>query len=742
MPVTIRSRLLLLVLAVLVPGVLGMAFLIARTFDAERDAHFRTLRDTARAMSMLVDRELANRTAIARVLSHSRWLDQGLPLSAEAHAGIERLARRAVQGTQGWVELRASEGRVLLDTRWSGGTRPATATPVAEPHEPLVDEPRTLPLRQEGGLAYTAVVEPVRRDGQTVFNVIVGLPVSELQRVIDAQQMSDDWVGAVLDSRATVMARHPGGAAFVGKRATPDVLARLAESREGLFHSVSLDGSLTTGYYHTAAGGWTYISAMPRSQFGGLFAQAVLPLTMGALLLLLAAIAGAVWLSRRIVTPVHALKHAAARVQAGLPVPYTPTGIVECDEVACALAEASEAIRHNRDDLQRQVEEAVQRTRLAEQRVSKSQRVEALGRLTGGVAHDFNNLLGIISNSAHLIQRHPAAAELQVPLGATLRAVEVGGQLTQHLLRFAGRRPVRPQRVELGRYLPELQELLRTVVGRRVEFSVQVAPGTLPICVDSGELELSLINLALNARDAMPGGGEVRVHARNAEPEDTEGLPAGPYVLITVSDDGQGIPPELAARVFEPFFTTKPVGKGTGLGLSQVHGFCTQAGGAARLASTPGLGTTVSMILRAGVDDTQEPPAAGPAPMQQIRGTRVLLVEDNRALGDVTAALLQSHGATVLRAAHAAEALALLDGGAAVDVVLSDVVMAGERDGLELAHRLRRDRPALPVLLISGFSTAADASDFTVLRKPTTETELLAALHDALAGKRRPVPHS
>jgi CheY-like chemotaxis protein len=360
------------------------------------------------------------------------------------------------------------------------------------------------------------------------------------------------------------------------------------------------------------------------------------------------------------------------------------------------------------------------------------------------VAHDFNNLLGVISNSAHLIQRHPAAAELQAPLATTLRAVAVGSQLTQHLLRFSGRRPVRPQKLTLTDFLPEVQKLLSSVLGRHIKIIVHVAPDAEPVRVDGGELELALINLALNARDAMPSGGELRLRARNAEARDTEGLAEVEqrrYVLITVSDDGVGIAPELAKRVFEPFFTTKEVGKGTGLGLSQVHGFCVQAGGAARLDSTPGLGTTVSLLLPAdeGRADPRAAESRNETAAPLIAGAHVLLIEDNDELGRVTAALLQSYGAIVHWAVDAAQALRQLDEQPPVDIVLSDVVMPGGMDGLTLARQLRRERPGLPVVLISGYSQAAvDATDLVVLRKPCAAEDLLRALRDALATRAQP----
>lgn len=740
MPVTIRSRLLLLVLAVLLPGALGVALLIGSTYEAERDAYHRNLRDTARAMSMLVDGELSRRATLAHVLSQSPELDGPVPLEAERRQAFEQQARRTMQGLDGWLELRAP-GRVLLNTRLPAGT-PADApgpamlssTGQMQPLQPLAGTQGPAPQY------YAAWVEPVRRGGQVIYNIVITIRPQELQRIVPAQA-SPGWIGVVLDSGGHVVARQPGGTAYTGRAVGDDLLARMAGAREGGFESVSLDGVPTTGYFSTSALGWSYISAMPRDAFAGRLPREVLRVVTGALALGALAVGGALWVSRRIERPIRALKAAAQDLQAGRPVATQPTGIAECDEVAEALASAGRAMAGSRGELEHSAAQAVERRRLVEQRSAQSQRVEALGRLTGGVAHEFNNLLGIISNSMHLMQRSPSAAELQAPLAATQRAVDKGSQLTQHLLRFSGRRPaVRVQTLSPARYLPEVQELLRSVLGRRIEVQVHVAPGVSSVRVDASELDLALVNLALNAHDAMPSGGELRLRAANATADDLEGLalPAGDYVLLTVGDDGTGMAPELAEHAFEPFFTTKPVGQGSGLGLSQVYGFATQAGGTARLASTPGLGTTVSLLLPVARAQDQRPPAPFmPAMSLSIAGAAVLLVEDDEALGDVTAALLMSHGARVMRASHAEAALRLLEAGAAIDVVLSDIVMPGALDGVGLARRLRELRPGLPVVLITGFSNTRMAEgEFPVLRKPGTPAELLAALQAALATAR------
>jgi len=287
------------------------------------------------------------------------------------------------------------------------------------------------------------------------------------------------------------------------------------------------------------------------------------------------------------------------------------------------------------------------------------------------------------------------------------------------------------------------------LLGSRVKVSVHVAPGTAAVHTDASELEIAIIHLALNARDAMPNGGELRLRARDANADDLSlnpGLAPGRYVLVTVGDDGAGIAPELAAHAFEPFFTTKGLGEGSGLGLSQVHGFCAQSGGTARLDSTPGLGTTVMLLLPAVYAPADSTPASLPAEVDvqaamrgQIAGARVLLVEDNAALGDITTELLEAHGARIQRADSAAQALHLVAEGQVFDAVLSDVMMPGAMDGLALARRLRVLRPLLPVVLITAFgqSVAGTADEFKVLSKPCPPNELLLALSEAIGAQVR-----
>lgn len=262
---------------------------------------------------------------------------------------------------------------------------------------------------------------------------------------------------------------------------------------------------------------------------------------------------------------------------------------------AAALLYASLlALRRTR----RMQEEARERAR-AEERLRHSQKMDALGELTGGVAHDFGNLLAVVNNAAHVLEEKMEPGDGAV--GAILRAVESGTRLTRQLLSFARRQPLNPERIELDRALPGLADLLKSSVGSGVALGIHVAPDTPAVCVDRGELEAALINLAANARDAMNRQGQLEILARASEPGEGP-QPGQRYAIVSVSDSGQGIPPEIHSRVFDPFFTTKPAGSGTGLGLSQVYRFCQQAGGGVQLESDVGIGTTVSLFLPAAAD--------------------------------------------------------------------------------------------------------------------------------------------
>jgi len=360
-----------------------------------------------------------------------------------------------------------------------------------------------------------------------------------------------------------------------------------------------------------------------------------------------------------------------------------------------------------------------------QKQLAESQKFDALGQLTGGIAHDFNNLLMIISGSLHILKRSGSDDEkVDRAMAAIETASKRGAALTNQLLTFARRQSVNPQAIHIAERIASIREVLDAGVGSAVRLALDIAPDAWPITTDVSELETALLNLVINARDAMPDGGTVTIATRNlvlAEPPLT-----GDFVAISIADNGLGIPGDVLDKIFEPFFTTKPIGKGTGLGLSQVHGFAHQAGGTVRVASDLGKGTTFTILLPRSLD----------APVRETTGTAsfrgsgtVLLVEDNPDVAIVSTGLLEQLGYHVRRVADAEAALREieLDG---VDFVFSDIVMPGKMDGLSLAHHLRQIRPGLPILLATGYSDVAAGvrGDFPILRKPYEIHELSEAI--------------
>ena len=375
-----------------------------------------------------------------------------------------------------------------------------------------------------------------------------------------------------------------------------------------------------------------------------------------------------------------------------------------------------------------ELQDEMQRRAHAEQALVQAQKLEALGQLTGGVAHDFNNLLAVIGNSTELHRRrHPELAG-EAPLAAISRAVDSGARLVRQLLSFARRQALKTEVISLQRWLPDAASLVRTTLGGSTRLQLHVDADTAPIRVDTAELELALINLAVNAKDAMGDSGLLEISTGNAAPDDAAGAP---MVFIRVADDGSGIAADVLGKVFDPFFTTKPAGKGSGLGLSQVYGLCVQAGGTATIESKPGRGTAVTLLLPAAAHEPVALAAkAGEAP-GPLSG-RILLVEDNDDLAAAQRMLLQTMGFAVEHARDAEAALALIESKAtAFDVVVSDVVMPGVMDGIQLAFRLRAIVPSLPVILTTGYAARleeAKAAGFRVLAKPVEIDELLAEL--------------
>ncbi|HWA46141.1 MAG TPA: PAS domain-containing protein [Hypericibacter adhaerens] len=377
--------------------------------------------------------------------------------------------------------------------------------------------------------------------------------------------------------------------------------------------------------------------------------------------------------------------------------------------------------------------------------LQQAQKMEAVGQLTGGIAHDFNNLLGVIvGNLDLLIVRLADRPEDQRMLQRAMEAAERGASMTHRLLAFSRRQTLQPRRVEVNLLVNEMSELLGHTLGETIEIRTALGESVWPINADRVQLESAILNLAINARDAMPSGGRLAIATLNQTFEEADSpadstITPGDYVMIAVSDNGGGMTPEVLTRVFEPFFTTKQVGKGSGLGLPMVYGFVKQSGGHVTIYSESGRGTTVKLYLPRSSDGRSAPPLEAAAPTAAILGRRILVVEDNPAMREFSRTALTALGYEAVVADGAPEALRLLSADLSVDLLFTDVILGAGMSGFELAREAQRQRPDLRVLFTSGFverdmiSAQGVDPDQELLSKPFRTAELGRRLSQILA---------
>jgi signal transduction histidine kinase/ActR/RegA family two-component response regulator len=425
----------------------------------------------------------------------------------------------------------------------------------------------------------------------------------------------------------------------------------------------------------------------------------------------------------------------AAAVGRGERVRAPAEGLKEVRTVATELQQASERIAAANALMEKRVEEAVAESRRAHDALLQNQKLEALGKLTGGIAHDFNNLLQTISAAIEVALRVRDPGAIKSAMESGKRAVARATKLTRQLTTFGRGTVSAPTVVDLKGHIGEFRDLIEGALRGDIELSFEMADDLWPVYVDPVQLDLAVLNAALNARDAMPEGGRLEIVGTNetVQPGSPAGAEPGEYVRLNICDTGSGIAAEHLARVFEPFYTTKEVGKGSGLGLAQVYGFARQSGGTASIVSTPGKGTMVCLFLpRTHRAEAADVAARAPQAREPGATSTVLFVVDDQLVSEVMVPGLRSSGYNVITASDAVSALAALRTHE-IDVVLSDIVMPGQGDGLYLAQEMRLTRPDVPIVLATGYSDALTAtSAFRVLLKPYTLEDARAALDEEM----------
>jgi signal transduction histidine kinase len=655
---------------------------------AEQDRIERNAVERVRLLSAALARDLTAQLDVLRVLAQSRDFDDGV-----TQQDFSELARRIKQEMPTWQAMRLTDlqTNVVADAPMAPDASGVSRGRIVDldSHRQAVESQKPVigkVLRGPRGRHAFAMRVPVIRDGAVKYVLSAVIAPDIIRDRFLRPGLPEHWIATVIDSGGNVAARSSGPADLIGEPASAAArAARDSGEPEGIYSGFVLEGVPTMSAYRMLpVGNWSVHVGVPRDVF-------------------MAPLRRSLWM-----------------IGAGL----AATLILAVTFLWLLLRE-------------------IRLRRREELGLDTMRRMEALGRMTGGVAHDFNNLLMIVQGGAEGMKRRAADPERQRTYAdAILTAVQRGQALTRQLLAFAQRSAHEPVGFRMQDRAVELKDLLSRSVRQNVDVRLSIPSNIWPVRADPNALEVALINLAVNASDAMPEGGALLIGAMNINwSKGREGNPGlqGAFVAIEVRDTGTGIAPEHIDHIFEPFFTTKPTGKGTGLGLSQVYGFAQQSGGAVTVKGRPGEGSTFTLFLPRATEVTAAPRPAAPAPAQSTNNKgHILLVEDNLQVAEVTAAMLSDAGYEVTRSASASGALDLLNAGREFDALLSDIVMEEGISGLDLARRAREKWPELPIVLMTGFSEALKGADFVevpVVFKPFTQEEILAALRQV-----RPAP--
>jgi len=726
-----RSQLLLLLLSVLVPAFLASGWSIWYVYSDEQQAQEKNLLETARSFAMIVDNDLRIREAILRTLANSTALERD---DTKAFYDYARLVAPTPEST---IVLRHASGRQLLNTRRpfgealpaKGGSNLADLRNAYGPNDTVVSD---LFLGKVAKRLDFAIQVPVKHNPYSNAFLEMGVNASELQAILQQQRFPASWITTIVDRKGIVLARSHDPERFVGKAVSERTQKVLQSSRNGVYHSVTLDEIPVKAYFsRVPLADWSVFISIPEYDVSRTAVQAASFLAAASIVLLAVAVLAASWLARRTIKPIEDLGAAAERMARNEELVHAPFGIREIDAVARQMVDASTQIRQATIRLEQQVAEAVTKAERAERALQHSQKLEALGRLTGGIAHEFNNVLQTISSAVQLAKLVPKPEHVVPLMEKCSMAVERATALTSQLSAFGRTQEAKLTTVVLNRQIEAFKDLVKGILPTNIDFRISLSDASWPVTVDTLQFELAFLNVVINARDAMPSGGVLTVETSN-EPmaQPPGGLPPGEYVRIRIGDTGTGMSAEVMAKAFEPFYTTKPVGKGTGLGLAQVYGFARQSHGALVLHSMEGEGTTVEFYLprssaqAGGLDDTLE---------QQERGATatgtLLFVEDDPLVKETMVPALKSAGLEVIAASNAEEALAILESGMQVHSVLSDVMMPGKTNGVGLAKVILEKWSSTRIILATGYSdTKIDLPEVRVVAKPYQVADIVRML--------------
>jgi len=742
----IPGRLALLVLALALPLNLLIAGVIWGLVNRADEAQRTSLLYTARSIAAGVDAEIGKYIALAESLARApELLDDNLD-------AFEVEARREFPaGGDVWALVADVNGKQLINTLASPGQPLPRRNPDA-----LEAQQRALATHSivvsgimRGSVAqdWVATIQfPIFKSGQPFRVLAVSMRRESFLRLLSAHDLPTNWLVGIIDGQGRFIARVPQGDAKVGQLAVQGW--RAIKDRTGLFEYLSLEGeALIRANVHPSATNWAVGVAIKKAELRAMAWNTarwavMLGAGLSAASLLLAGI-----IARQITRPIEQLRRSFADIsgEPSKPIAMGPPEIMQLqDTLYRATVDRANANQELTAALSK-LDQEMELREDAQAALAQAQRLEAIGQLSGGVAHDFNNVLAAISGYLDVVTLRSGDEKISEAAQGAMDAVQMGASLTRRLLTLSRRSEFGLETLDLNERIASTVGLLTRTLGEHMTLSLRASPHPCRTVANPGDVDNAILNLAINARDAMLQGGVLTLETRNVtlDANAAARIPnarPGDFVVVAVSDTGQGMGPDVLRRAMEPFFTTKEKGYGTGLGLAAVHSILQRSGGFVAIYSTVGKGTTVGLYFpktELAPSVSHAGPSTNAVPLGD--GQLVLVVEDNDAVRDATVSRLQSLGYAVVEARTGPEAIKLLESGTPVVLVFSDIVMPGGMTGHDVAKWVRTKKPDIKVLLTSGYAnTPAVGNDgvreFKVLDKPYTRQQLAHALREALRG--------
>ena len=762
-----RSLAFQLVMIVLITAVplIGASFLMYTSLVAnDRTGLRQNLLLRAKAIAALIDNEIETHLAVAATLARSRELQNG---NLRAFREQAELAVEIVPNA--WLALSSPDGQQLVNTLTSQNDplpkhiAPDVIARAFAEKSPQVSDLVFGPVAQR----WTAFAEsPVFRDGQPLYSLSITLPSASFLTLI-RNNTSPGEIAGLIDRSKKFIARVPDHETRIGTLASDPFRAAMAQRPEGWFEGRTIEGTLSVTGYASTKYGWAVGIAQSEDDIARPLSPIFLTSALSALGLTALALGLAFIFGQFTNRGMTSLAEKARRLQAGEsfvapPALFAEAGLIgnTLEEVSKQLERRTEEIKEYQTTLEAKVADRtaelvteVKRRSEAESTLRQTQKMESIGQLTGGIAHDFNNMLTVILGNLDTARRRINSMQNVETLTRPIEAAQLGARnaakLTHRLLAFSRQQALEPEPLNLNALVSNISDMLSRTVGETIKLETVSGAGLWPIFADPNQVENSLVNLAINARDAMPSGGRLTIETANAYLDDAYvgrfgDVAAGQYVMLSVSDSGTGIEPTVLEKVFEPFFTTKEQGKGTGLGLSMIHGFARQSDGHIRIYSEVGIGTTVKIYLPRHIEPTSgdvnprgEMVNAQAMPHAKA-GETVLLVEDDPGVRAYAIDVLEDVGYKVVAASSGPEALQLISEALRIDILFTDVVLPEGLNGRELAKKVLAQREELPVLFTTGYTRNAiihhgrvDA-DVNLVMKPYTQRDLARKIREVL----------